>query len=111
MLATICSWSHISGISKNGKAYDCYVLHCACPRDTIKNKNCSISGYPVQFRDVSIPIDKWTKITGLTDAPNGDIEDFLTDHIHEDVELYYNITTFNGVDRAFISKVDFGGVK
>ena len=107
MFANLCSWSHMSGISKTGKDYDFYVLHCSIPRDTIKTDKCCLTGFPVEFRDVSIPRSKWLKITNVS-VP--DIDDFLTDHIGESLELHYNISIYNGIDRAFISKVDFGGV-
>ena len=107
MLANICSWSRMTGTSKNGKEYDFIVLHCSVPRDIIDSKKCRITGYPVEFRDVSIPSSKWYDITGLTSASCGDVGDFLSDHVGEAVELHYKITTYNGVDRAFISKVEF----
>lgn len=107
MFANLVSWSRFSGVSKNGKEYDSIVLHCSIPRETVETKTFRVFGYPVQFRDVSIPVSKWFQITGLSESSCGDIYDFLTDHINESVELVYNITTYNGVDRAFIAKVTF----
>lgn len=109
MLANICSWSRITGVSKNGKNYDSFVLHCSFPRNTVDSSKCRITGYPVQFRDVSIPVSNWAIITHLDFKSPSDVEDFLTDRVGESVELSYNISTYNGVDRAFIEHVSFGG--
>ena len=107
MLANLCSWSRVAGTSKTGKEYDFIVLHCTVPRDTIDTKKCRITGYPVEFRDVSIPASKWADITGLPYDGATSVDDFLSDHVGEAVELSYKISNYNGVDRAFISKVEF----
>ena len=106
MLANLCSWSRIAGTSKNGKEYDFIVLHCSVPRSVVQSPKCIISGFPVEFRDVKIPFAKWHSVTGL-DGDGTCLDDFLSDHVGEAVELSYNVTTYNGVDRAFISKVEF----
>lgn len=109
MLANLVSWSRVSGTSKSGNEYDFIVLHCSVPRDTVDSKNLRVTGFPVEFRDVSIPASKWADITGFSYDGAFSVADFLSDHVGESVGLHYNITTYKGVDRAFISKVDFGG--
>lgn len=88
------------GVSKNGREFDFMVLYGIFPADCLKLDNFQLSGYPVELREICIPVNRWSD---MVNVPINQIADCVGSEMNVD----YDVRSINGSLTAVVKGVAF----
>ena len=105
MLMKVLSYARKSGSFKDVK-YDSIILYTLTIGRTYEGVNSSLSGHPVEFHELKIPLNRFNQVFGGSPCTF----DFLDSIIGENIDVTFSMSQFNGVDRFSVDTIKiFGG--
>ena len=100
MLMKILSYARKSG-SWQGRNYDSLILYTLTIKSTFDTVNSVLSGHPVEFHELKIPISRFNSVF----AGSPCTFDFLDSIIGKNADISFALARFNGVDKMSVESV------